>query len=317
MKLDRELPEEELEEETLSPSEIDSSWAEPAHDEEPTEESASDNDAVAPVDDPAWGESPLDSAPTVDEEPETNAAVASEANTQLAMLAWTDALRSVERSINEATEAIRFLRTTLQQMSPLIKSLGGLEDALRVFEEPASRPQRPHVEIVPQPAEDEPERYEREEASPPSGYEQRAEEGGRGQGWQAMPTGRQAWQRKPPARAPAPEEEPLPVYEPARATLKPVTLVPDDTPALYVYRVTVEDPKSPVELIQLHQAFASIPAVRNLSLINYVNGVASITLETMEEIEPPELESAIRKTMKRSCSVLPHESNVILIQVRD
>jgi hypothetical protein len=313
MKLDRELPEAEPEEETPSPSKIDSSWAEPARDEEPTEEPASDTDAAAPADDPAWGESTLGSAPTVDEEPETNAAVTPEANTQLAMLAWTDALRSVERSINEATEAIRFLRATFQQMSPLIKSLGGLEDALRVFEDPSSRPQRVE-EITPQPLAEEPAHYEREEAAPQSAYERRAEDGGRGLGWQ---TGRQAWQRKPPARAPVPEEEPLPVYEPARATLKPVTLVPDDTPALYAYRVTVEDPKSPVELIQLHQAFAGIPAVRNLSLLNYVNGVASIALETMEEIEPPELESAIRKTLKRSCSVLPHESNVILIQVRD
>ena len=36
-----------------------------------------------------------------------------------AMAAWTEALHSVERSINEAAGVIRFLRTTVQQMAPL------------------------------------------------------------------------------------------------------------------------------------------------------------------------------------------------------
>lgn len=130
----------------------------------------------------------------------------------------------------------------------------------------------------------------------------------------------QTWRRKPPIREkPAAWEEadeaPVMPVGPPRATLKPVTLIPDETPAPYAYKVTVEDRKSPIELVQLHQAFSSIPAVRNLSLLNYLNGVASIALETTEEVEPPEFESAIRKTMKRNCSVLPHESNTILIQV--
>ena len=92
---------------------------------------------------------------------------------------------------------------------------------------------------------------------------------------------------RPAATQAAPKEKPaamggggrgswtLPVGPP-RPTLKPVTLVPDETPAPYAYKVTIEDRKSPIELVQLHRAFSSIPAVRNLSLLNYLNGVASL-----------------------------------------
>ncbi|MGD0764941.1 MAG: hypothetical protein ABR978_01385 [Dehalococcoidia bacterium] len=240
---------------------------------------------------------------------------AADENLPDAMAAWTEALRSVQRSIDGAAEAIRFLRGTIQQMAPLLQSLGGLEDALQGFSGRDTRPTPATPEGV-------------EEAGPPSPPEQIGgdlpdhvipltqrivQEAHSEQGWQT-------WRRKPTTRdKPAPWEEadetPVMPVGPPRATLKPVTLIPDETPAPYAYKVTVEDRKSPIELVQLHQAFSSIPAVRNLSLLNYLNGVASIALETTEEIEPPEFESAIRKTMKRNCSVLPHESNTILIQV--
>ncbi len=35
----------------------------------------------------------------------------------------------------------------------------------------------------------------------------------------------------------------------------------------------------------------------------------------MEEIQPSELENAVKKVMKRNCSVVPHESNVMLMQM--
>ena len=79
--------------------------------------------------------------------------------------------------------------------------------------------------------------------------------------------------------------------------------------------MTIEDRKGPIELMQLHRSLTSIPSVRNVSLLNYVNGVASLSLEATDEVQPSELENAVKKTMKRSCSVVPHESNVILIQV--
>ena len=85
----------------------------------------------------------------------------------------------------------------------------------------------------------------------------------------------------------------------------------------YAYRVTVEDRKNSVELLELHQALISIPSVRNLSLLNYVNGIASISLETTDEMQPSELENALHKVMKRNCTVVPHESNTILVQVGD
>lgn len=229
-----------------------------------------------------------------------------------AMTAWTEALRSVERSINDAAEAIRFLRATIQQMAPLWRSLGGLEEALSVFEEQPRRQPETHAldeTRTPPPLQHDGE--EEPESPPPLLHA--GEVGPIEREWQTL-------RRKPVAKGKAPQWEEaqspwVPPAEPSRPTLKPVTLVPDDTPAPYAYKVTIEDRKSPVELLQLHKALTSIPSVRNLSLLNYVNGVASISLETTDEIQPPELESAVRKIMKRSCSVVPHESNIILIQV--
>jgi hypothetical protein len=97
--------------------------------------------------------------------------------------------------------------------------------------------------------------------------------------------------------------------------MKPVTLVPDDTPAPYSYRLSIEDTKRPLELVPLYQALSSVPSIKNLSLSGYVNGVASMTIEATDEVKPEEIETAITKSMKRTCSVVPHESNTILVQL--
>ena len=133
---------------------------------------------------------------------------------------------------------------------------------------------------------------------------------------------REAMRRKPDLRerAQQPEEAEgawvMPAG-PSRPPPKPITLVPDETPAPYAYRVTVEDRKNSVELMQLHQALTSIAAVRNLSLLNYVNGIASISLESTDELQPVELENALHKVMKRNCTIVPHDSNTFLVQLGD
>lgn len=104
---------------------------------------------------------------------------------------------------------------------------------------------------------------------------------------------------------------------PPRPAPRPITLVPDDTPAPYAYRVTVEDRKNSVELMQLHQALTSIAVVRNLALLNYVNGIASISLESTDELQPVELENALHKVMKRDCTIVLHDSNTFLVQLGD
>lgn len=231
-----------------------------------------------------------------------------------ALAAWTDALRSVERSINEAAESIRFLRATLQQMAPLLRSLGGLEEALGAFiDQPQRGPEAPPVAEFGAPLRllD----TEEEEPSRPASIPHGGEGGHLNREWQAM-------RRKSGAREKAHQAEEaeggwvMPVG-PSRPAPKPVTLVPDDTPAPYAYRVTVEDRKNSVELMQLHQALNSIPSVRNLSLLNYVNGIASISLESTDELQSSELENALHKVMKRNCTVVPHDSNTMLVQLGD
>ncbi len=224
-----------------------------------------------------------------------------------AMAGWTEALRSIQKSIDEAAAAIRFLRETVGEMAPLLHSLGNLEDALRGFEGVQAQPQRTgEVEDAPSQemgagAVSVPPTAAGEEVSPEQAWE--------------------TWRQRAPAKGKPtrwaePEEEPaLAPAGPPRAALKPITLVPEDSPAAYSYKVTVEDPGQPVELVPMHQALSAVPAIRNLSLLSYVNGVAAIFVEATEEVQPPDLESSIRKTLKRSCSVLPHDENTILIQV--
>jgi len=284
---------------------------EPAESAQEPEESEQDG-APEPAEAAAEPEL-LKEAPAEDAVAQTPDIPASAEATPEAIAAWTEALRSVERSINEAAEAIRFLRATLRQMAPLLHSLGGLEEALHSFDaQPRQAETQAFEEARPAPSL----QYDEEAgAEPPLTH--RDDTALIEREW---PLQRRKATPPPKERAPKwdePESQWVPQAGPPRPVPKPVTLVPDDTPAPYAYKVTIEDRKSPIELLPLHRALTSIPSVRNLSLLNYVNGVASLSLETMEEIQPSELENAVKKVMKRSCSVVPHESNVILIQVGD
>jgi len=237
----------------------------------------------------------------VDKSPEIE--TPNEAPTE-AMAAWTEALHSVERSINEASEAIRFLRATILEMAPLLRSVGGLEEALRDFGE------QPHPRPVP------PLEFEEGESRPDPGVSKAPHrDAGRVERDWPLQRPKAAARERAPQWVEEAESPWTPPAGPPRPAIKPVTLVPDDTPAPYGYRVTIEDRKGPVELMQLHRALTGIESVRNVSLLNYVNGVASLSIEATDEVQPQELENAVKKTMKRSCSVVPHESNVILIQV--
>ena len=250
--------------------------------------------------------------PGTDEAAEPVAPAAAQATPE-AIAAWTEALHSVERSINEAAEAIRFLRSTLQQMTPLLRSLDGLEGALSSFAEPR-RPATLHS-IDEAPARST--AYAEPSEPPPTPASHDDDTTVAEQDWTAQR--RKVTAPQPKERGPKWEETETQWTPPApsRPAPKPVTLVPDDTPAPYTYRITIEDRKNSVELLQIHRALAGIPSVRNVSLLNYVNGIASLSVDTMEEMQTSELESALKKIMKRSCSVVPHESNVILVQVGD
>jgi hypothetical protein len=221
---------------------------------------------------------------------------------------WTEAVRSVQKSIDEAATAIRSFREMLAPMVPLLRSLGVLEDALRGFavEPPQAQPApETAADLAPAPTAQPSLRAVDEDTAPPPATAIEEETPERAwQSWKRRPEGKER-----PARGRGQEEDA------GAVAIGPVTLVPDDTVAPYSYRVTVEDPRKPLELVPLHQALSTMPAVRNMSLLSYINGVASIALESTEEILPPDIENAIHKTLKRSCSVLPHDSNTILVQV--
>lgn len=238
------------------------------------------------------------------------------ADPRAALEGWTEALRSVQKSIDEAAEAIRFLRRTMQDMAPLWQSLTNLEDALRGGA-PSQRPAKDAPTPAPRPMAPVLEQETEEEGAPvaPEPVEEPARA--------AVPTpdvGWESFRRRPEERARAqprraPEEAPEPIALEPRAALKPVTLVPDDTIAAYSYRMTVEEPGKPVDLVPLHQALNNVAAIRNMSLIGYMNGVASIAIEATEEISAAEVENAISKTLKQECSVMTHDESTLLVQI--
>lgn len=232
------------------------------------------------------------------------------------MEGWTEALRSVQKSIDEAAEAIRFLRRTMQDMAPLWQSLTNLEDALRGggpaqrsaedARTPTPLPRPVASMLQPESEEEEPEVAPEPAREPLKAAAQDA-------GWESFR--RRSEERARPQQRREPEEAPEPVALEPRAALKPVTLVPDDTIAAYSYRMTVEEPGKPVDLVPLHQALNNVAAIRNLSLIGYMNGVASIAIEATEEIAPADVENAISKTLKQECSVMAHDESTLLVQI--
>lgn len=242
-----------------------------------------------------------------------------------AMEGWTEALRAVQKSIDEAAEAIRFLRRTMQEMAPLWQSLGNLEDALRGTEQgapeqrPLERPVSQRAATLPAPPALEEEAEEETEATLDAGTTptQAPAQPPQDEEWQSFKRRPQKRER-PASWREQPEESPAsPVAMEPRAALKPVTLVPDDTIAPYSYRMTIEEPGSPVGLVPLHQALSGVAAIRNLSLIGYINGVASIAVEATEELSATDVEQAINKTMKQECSVITHDESTLLVQIGD
>ena len=66
------------------------------------------------------------------------------------------------------------------------------------------------------------------------------------------------------------------------------------------YRVTVEDKRRGVDLVPLHRALLGMEGVRDMSLLSYSNGVAIVSLDTLDELDPDALCAAIARAMGRS-----------------
>lgn len=69
------------------------------------------------------------------------------------------------------------------------------------------------------------------------------------------------------------------------------------------YRITVEDRGRSVDLVPLHRALLGMEGVRDMSLLSYNNGVAIVSLETTDELDPDTLRACLVGAMSRRARV--------------
>ncbi len=79
--------------------------------------------------------------------------------------------------------------------------------------------------------------------------------------------------------------------------------------------LTVEDTKRRVDLVPLHRALRSVPGVRDMTLLAYTNGIATIALDSRAGVEVPALEAAIAGTTNRECKIWARSPDSFLVRV--
>lgn len=202
---------------------------------------------------------------------------------------WQETLRGLEEKVREATEAINFLRESLREVAPLLRGIGELDAAMHSLtggppgppayprEVPASRLNVPPVAPATSTASAE-------------------------RPWSDEPP-------SPPTSAPPAPEKPS-----TRQT--GLDLLPRS------YTITVEDRReddrrSRVDLAPLHRALMDVEGVRDVRLVSYAHGVATIAVESQGEIDTAQLQSAIAEAMQRECTVLARDDQRIHVRMAE
>jgi hypothetical protein len=83
------------------------------------------------------------------------------------------------------------------------------------------------------------------------------------------------------------------------------------------YRITVEDKRRGVDLVPLHRALLAMDGVRDMSLLSYNNGVAIVSLETVNDIDTGVLESAVSRAMSRPATVEQHNERTLVVKLAE
>lgn len=204
-----------------------------------------------------------------------------------AALRWQETLRGIEERVREATEAINLLRESLREVAPLLRGIEELDAALRSL---AGGPPGPPA-------------FPRE--APASGLKVPPV---------APAAGAVGAERLWSGESPSPSAPPPPAPEELSTRPAALDLLPQS------YTITVEDRReddrrSRVDLAPLHRALMEMKGVRDLRLVSYAHGVATIALEVQGEIDASELQSAIAEAMQRECIVVARDSQRIHVRM--
>jgi hypothetical protein len=83
------------------------------------------------------------------------------------------------------------------------------------------------------------------------------------------------------------------------------------------YRITVEDKRRGVDLVPLHRALLAMDGVKDMSLLSYSNGVAIVSVETQNGIEPDALNKAVSRAMAREVKVEVHNETTMVVKLAE
>jgi hypothetical protein len=200
---------------------------------------------------------------------------------------WKKSLKSMRASIDDAAGAVNLLRSTLQELAPMWRSLSRLEEAVR---------DTGRIETAARPVGE----------APTAGAPQ------------SRPVAGEASRPEPTRAAEAARsfEAAAVARKPARRVVEGRAIRPAaGSSAVHSYTLTVEDTKRRVDLVPLHRALRSVPGVRDMALLGYTNGIATVTLDARSGLEPPALEAAIADTTSRECKIWARSADTFLVRV--
>jgi hypothetical protein len=72
-----------------------------------------------------------------------------------------------------------------------------------------------------------------------------------------------------------------------------------------------------VDLVPLHRALLGMDGVRDMSLLSYNNGIAIVSLETVQDLPPVDLEGAVSRAMARPARVGVHNEHTMVVKLED
>ncbi|MCH7699702.1 MAG: hypothetical protein IH865_12250 [Chloroflexi bacterium] len=82
------------------------------------------------------------------------------------------------------------------------------------------------------------------------------------------------------------------------------------------YRITIEDRDgTPVDLLPVQRALRAFASADDVSLLNFANGTAVISLRTTGELDLDKLASAIGMATSRDCEVIPQDQGKLFLRL--
>ena len=218
---------------------------------------------------------------------------------------WREALDTLERSLQEAGQAIAMLRRSLEGGAPQTR---GPASASREIEALSHGATPPALRDFPAHAEQEAQPRPALRTAPAEKGAGAQDEGNAGASTTEQPSQaafERVWarleQERLARRRESAEEEP--------SAPRGLALLPRQ------YLITVEDRESKVDLMSLHRALLGLSGIEDVSLVSFANGVPVISLRVTGELDLDQLSEAVSTAMDRRCEVIQHDTGKLFLRL--